>query len=143
MTPKTSRTVQIGTHRGNRRLWLEGQWLKAAGFMPGARITVTYKGKGVAIALDANGARRVSGKRAGTVSVIDINCAALTETLPSGPASVEIRDSILGPMLLVMADHDPHCTCNDCIDDFIVQTERALENGVQICLHCGAQEDVQ
>lgn len=35
-----TRKVKLGTHRGNRRIWLEGQWLLEAGFTPGDNIYV-------------------------------------------------------------------------------------------------------
>jgi len=38
-----TQTLKLGTHRGNRRIWLDhSEYLSAAGFLPGATYTADY-----------------------------------------------------------------------------------------------------
>ena len=92
MTQRTFAITQ-GQHRNKPRVYLQGKYLAAAGFTPSTPITIEYRDGEVVLTLDPDGTRRVSGKRAGTVSVIDINNQALGGAL--GDASnltVRLRD---------------------------------------------------
>ena len=38
-----TQTLKLGTHRGNRRIWLDhSEYLSAAGFLPGVKYTAEY-----------------------------------------------------------------------------------------------------
>ena len=74
---KPVHTVKIGSHRGNRRLWIEGRKPESVGFLPGLRYRVEKNDdtKTLVLVLDEAGPRIVSKKRKGDVlfPVIDIN----------------------------------------------------------------------
>jgi len=56
------RRYKLGTHRGARRLWLEGNRLTAAGFTRGAPFRATPRADGgLDITLDTTGDRHVAG----------------------------------------------------------------------------------
>lgn len=71
------KTVSIGENKGAPRVWLEGRFLKQAGMEPGARfkVEVIREKDCVAVRLDADGHRRVSGKLRGgkNIPVLDLN----------------------------------------------------------------------
>jgi DNA (cytosine-5)-methyltransferase 1 len=68
----TTRTtvLTLGQHRGNPRIYLEGRWLIAAGFVPGGCYAITYEHQQITLEVAAQG-RTISGKKAG--GVIDLN----------------------------------------------------------------------
>jgi DNA (cytosine-5)-methyltransferase 1 len=72
-------TVKLGRNRKGARVYLQGKWLAAAGFRPGARTQAELDPRAhrVVIVLDAHGARVVSGK--GEVPVLDLNSTALED----------------------------------------------------------------
>jgi DNA (cytosine-5)-methyltransferase 1 len=78
---QTYRSINIGTHRGKPRLWLEGTWLVEAGFTRGATYVASFGAGRIALRVLANGEdtklrrRTVSGKTKNSrdVAVIDIN----------------------------------------------------------------------
>ena len=68
-------TLTLGTHRKNRRVWLEhGTFLKEAGFKPGGTYTALYKpiSQKIELKLDPKGPRKISAKR-DDIPVIDLN----------------------------------------------------------------------
>jgi DNA (cytosine-5)-methyltransferase 1 len=73
----------LGFHRGNRRVYLDGQYLLSAGFAPGRHIVADFRPNRVVLRLSSAGDRLVSSKAAGRIPVIDINCRELTEALGS------------------------------------------------------------
>jgi DNA (cytosine-5)-methyltransferase 1 len=73
----------LGFHRGNRRLYIDGQYLLSAGFAPGRYILADFQPNRVVLRLSSAGGRLVSSKAAGRTPVIDINCRELTEALGS------------------------------------------------------------
>ncbi len=73
MNVATRTTVlALGEHRGNPRIYLEGRWLIAAGFVPGGCFSVTYERQQIILELSPTG-RTISGKRANAHAVIDLN----------------------------------------------------------------------
>jgi DNA (cytosine-5)-methyltransferase 1 len=78
---QTYRSINIGTHRGKPRLWLEGTWLGIVGFQRGAFFTTRITPGRITLKVLENGkavrgtTRTVSGKTKNgrDVSVIDIN----------------------------------------------------------------------
>ena len=57
------RRTRIGTNKGTPRVWIEGRWVAAAGFTPGARYNVSPTADGGFIAtLDQAGRLKVSKK---------------------------------------------------------------------------------
>ena len=70
----------VGVNRDKPRLWIEGVKLDIAGFVPGARYDIRPEGAGFVLALDPEGARKVSRKtRNGReIPVLDL-------ILPEGP----------------------------------------------------------
>jgi DNA (cytosine-5)-methyltransferase 1 len=57
--------TKVGDHRGQRRLWLEGGRLAAAGFEAGQRYHVVFDvdARTIALELDPKGDRQISGRR--------------------------------------------------------------------------------
>lgn len=86
------RTTKVGRHRDNGRIWLEGKWLLAAGFNVDDRLTVEQARYTLRISVNPEGDRKVSGKKARTIPVIDINCADVLATLGADAtrATVEV-----------------------------------------------------
>lgn len=71
----------LGSHRGNRRIYLDGKYLLSAGFAPGRYVVAEFRPNRVVLRLSDAGGRLVSSKAAGQIPVIDINCRELTEAL--------------------------------------------------------------
>lgn len=78
MKPRVS-TVTVGRNKDAPRVWLEGRYLVDAGFAPAQRVAIDFEPGRVTVKLSPQGSRVVSAKRAGAVSVLDINCAALVK----------------------------------------------------------------
>lgn len=76
---------KLTVHRGNKRIWLEGKRLSACGFTFEARYKATIQADGIKLVLQADGERKVSGrKRKGqteTTPIIDICSAEITKQL--------------------------------------------------------------
>lgn len=68
--------LALGEHRGNPRIYLEGRWLIAAGFVPGGCFTVAYERHRIVLELAPAG-RIISSKRAN--AVIDLNGSEIRE----------------------------------------------------------------
>ena len=66
-------TVTIGKSKGVPRIWLEGKWLLSSGFSYGSLIHVDIRESCITVVSSYDGERRVSGKRHGTIPVIDLN----------------------------------------------------------------------
>lgn len=97
-----TQTLKLGTHRGNRRIWLDhSDYLSAAGFLPGARYTAEYLSGGwkkygnpddgvtplngtIVLKLDADGKTKVSKKTKGGKlhPVIDLNSKKIGAVFP-------------------------------------------------------------
>lgn len=59
----TVKTLNIGSNRGKARLWIEGSFLRDAGFAHGDRYDVTVlPGRGLSIVHNPNGKRKIAGK---------------------------------------------------------------------------------
>jgi DNA (cytosine-5)-methyltransferase 1 len=73
-TPNVLRrsVAKLGLNKDAPRVYLQGKWLAKAGFATGEHITAAWEGGTLTLALDAEGERKVSGKKKGTVPVIDI-----------------------------------------------------------------------
>ena len=82
-TAAPSQTLKLGTHRGNRRIWLDhSEYLSGAGFLPGARYNANYNAPGnfggngmIVLNLHPEGKTKVSKKTKGGKlhPVIDMN----------------------------------------------------------------------
>ena len=82
MNVATRTTVlALGEHRGQPRIYIEGRWLIAAGFVPGGCFTVAYARQQIILELSPTG-RTISGKRAN--AVIDLNCSEILEAFEAG-----------------------------------------------------------
>lgn len=71
-------TATIGNHRGSPRVYLEGEYLLSADFLPTKLIEATFRPGRVTLRLSEQGTRRVSQKAKGR-PVIDINSRALRD----------------------------------------------------------------
>lgn len=69
--------ARMGDKAGKPRLYISGKWLLDYAFDPGVRFTLDAGNGWIVLSLHANGERTVSGKKGGTVAVIDINSAEL------------------------------------------------------------------
>jgi len=74
-------TAKIGENRGNPRIYMQGKWLIEQGFEPGARFDLMVDVKRIVLKVTDEGDRKVSGKKDGSISVIDINFSSLREIL--------------------------------------------------------------
>lgn len=74
-------TTTMGTHRGRPRIYLQGKWLARASFNAGDTITAQFLPSCVVLQHHKLGDRVVSGKKDGTIPVIDINTEQLERTL--------------------------------------------------------------
>ena len=84
-------TIQLGQQRGTPRIWLEGKYLVHFGLESGKKIAIDFRDRKVIIRLDlTNGDRVVSGKRNGTIPVIDISNEQLQASL-QGATTLEVR----------------------------------------------------
>lgn len=72
-------TTTIGNHRSNPRIWLEGKWIRKAGFDCGQKIKINIHSNKIIIEPDQSGNHKVSGKKKGTVPVIDLNTSKINE----------------------------------------------------------------
>ena len=92
-TAAPSQTLKLGTHRGNRRIWLDhSEYLSGAGFLPGVRYSVDYlpgvnavSNGLIALYLDPDGKTKVSKKTKGGKlhPVIDMNSKKIGAVFPS------------------------------------------------------------
>lgn len=75
--------INLGFHRGNTRIWMEGYWLKELGFHKGARYNILEWGtmSGFTLRIHPEGKRIVSGK--GDKPIIDINNKLASKYFPS------------------------------------------------------------
>jgi len=72
-------TTTIGNHRSNPRIWLEGKWIRKAGFDCGQKIKIDIHTNQITIEPDQSGDHKVSGKKKGTVPVIDLNTSKIND----------------------------------------------------------------
>ena len=77
MAHKT-RQAKVGLHRGNPRLWFEGKWLLAAGFIPGD--SFDCRGRGGTLVIVAGEGERTISQKNGT-PVLDICNSIVTDIL--------------------------------------------------------------
>ena len=73
--------LALGEHRGHPRIYIEGRWLIAAGFVPGGCFTVAYQRQQIVLELSPTG-RTISGKRAN--AVIDLNGSEILDAFEAG-----------------------------------------------------------
>ncbi|MBN2433824.1 MAG: DNA cytosine methyltransferase [Spirochaetes bacterium] len=67
-----SASICLGNNKGTPRIYLQGKWLKRAGFKPGNNVSIRFGINKLEISIDPSGTRKVSGKKDGTIPVIDI-----------------------------------------------------------------------
>lgn len=72
-------TLSIGENKGAPRIWLEGKWLQQSGFECGNTIRVDVHTNKITVVPDPDGKRKISGKKKGTVPVIDLNTYSISE----------------------------------------------------------------
>ena len=87
-----TQTLKLGTHRGNRRIWLDhSEYLSAAGFLPGATYTADYvqgvntvSNGMIVLRLNPDGQTKVSKKTKGGKlhPVIDMNSKKIGAVFP-------------------------------------------------------------
>jgi len=78
---------KLGTHRGNKRLWIEGKRLLDNSFICGKRYNINYAKNYIMIEFDEFGTHKINGteKR----PIIDINNRKLSATFTTDMVSVE------------------------------------------------------
>lgn len=75
----------LGTHKGGRRVWLQGKRLASVGFKAGVRYRLDAVGGGLVLRLSPAGDHKVSHK--GAAPVVDL----ITQAFPAGTARVQVR----------------------------------------------------
>ncbi len=85
-TPSQVSYQTIGTNKGNPRLWIEGVKLGAAGFMRGARYSISFGDGRMILSLDPEGSRTVSGKtrHEREIPILDIALKSLEDIFGAG-----------------------------------------------------------
>jgi DNA (cytosine-5)-methyltransferase 1 len=80
-------SYKLGTHRGNKRLWLEGKKLLDNNFVCDKRYNITYAKNYIMIEFNEHGTHKING----TVKrpIIDINNRKLSATFNTDMVSVE------------------------------------------------------
>jgi DNA (cytosine-5)-methyltransferase 1 len=86
-------TTAIGQNKNAPRVWLEGRYLRDAGFVPGCHIAVEFTTNKIIIKLAANGPRVVSSKRQGQIPVVDLNSSAIQTTFGTSVAKLQVHVS--------------------------------------------------
>lgn len=78
-------------HRGNRRLWIEGEPARKAGFESSKRFEIVPNGNGIVLQVIENGSRKVAAKESahGPRPIIDINNTEALKPL-EGCSSVRV-----------------------------------------------------
>ena len=86
-------SYKLGTHRGNKRLWLEGKRLLDNGFVCDKRYNINYARNNIMIEFDSNGTHKINGtiKR----PIIDINNRNLSASFNTDMVSVEFDEDNL------------------------------------------------
>jgi hypothetical protein len=84
-------TIRMAPHARGKRVWLQGAWLKRAGFERGGGILVFIQPGHVTILLpnDGIGDRHVAGTD--TTPIIDVIGAAISNAFPGPSATVTVR----------------------------------------------------
>jgi hypothetical protein len=73
-------TIKVGESHDKPRIWLEGKWLRRAGFDAGSNYDLSLSGNTITLQL-GNGDRRVSSKKDGEIPVIDINTTDIVNAI--------------------------------------------------------------
>lgn len=104
MSKLINQTLKVGFHRGNKRVWMQGKNLEAAGFTIGKLYTTSVHSTMIVLQLeDENNTgktRKVSKKPAGgtLIPVIDMNSKSIS-TFFEGVESVDI--SFINPVIVL------------------------------------------
>ncbi len=86
----TRKNLKVGRTPRGHRVWMEGDYLAAAGFRPGVPITVTFEAGRIRIFTDPKGTRIVAKKNE-TRPVIDLIGEAVGDALGAAERiSVEV-----------------------------------------------------
>ena len=95
--------LQLTQHRGNLRLWIESKALAAfLGSAKGAYIRVEYgKGKVSISAATAETMTNVLTQRSNGAAIIDLNSAALTQSLGAKTTHVSVTPAKDWPTLII------------------------------------------
>lgn len=128
-------TAAIGQNKNAPRVWLEGQYLRDAGFAPGCHIQVEFTNDKIVIKLAANGPRIVSSKKHGQIPVVDINSSAIQTTFGATVSKLQVHVSpnqiILTPAhsLALRASRCKNGTEGSCFSGGGLLTEAAKQAG--------------
>lgn len=74
--------IKLGVNKGTKRIYLQGKWLVDAGFEAGLKFKAFFSDGRLSLQLNDDGERKVSGKKEGTVPVIDITGDQLAAAFP-------------------------------------------------------------
>ena len=85
MKALATQTLKLGTHRGNRRIWLDhSEFLTSSGFHPGQQYTAVFSEHAMRLKIDPHGKTKVSKKTKGGKlhPIIDLNNAKIGAMFP-------------------------------------------------------------
>jgi DNA (cytosine-5)-methyltransferase 1 len=93
----TTREQKVGDHRGRPRIWLQGEWLAQHGWIYGITFDVVYGKNKITLKGAVPGQRKVSGKDkpSGPQPIIDINTAAIRQSITSERIKVTVGETIV------------------------------------------------
>ena len=80
MTAQYTTQINIGENRNASRIYLQGKYLVNNGFIPGQHCVIEFSDNQITIRADQHGTRKISGKKSGTVGVIDLSGAQIDQS---------------------------------------------------------------
>jgi site-specific DNA-cytosine methylase len=92
-------TTALTQHNKAPRIWLEGKYLRDAGFTPGCHIQVEFATHKIVIKIAPNGPRKVSSKRNGQIPVVDLNSSAIQTTFGNAVSKLQV---VVSPNQIVL-----------------------------------------
>lgn len=128
-------TTALGQHNKAPRIWLEGKYLRDAGFAPGCHIQVEFATQQILIKLAPNGPRVVSSKKQGQIPVVDLNSSAILTTFGNTVSQLQVLVSpnqiVLTPAysLALRASRCKNGTEGSCFSGGGLLTEAAKQAG--------------
>lgn len=128
-------TTALGHHNNAPRIWLEGKYLRHAGFAPGCHIQVEFATHKIVIKLAPNGPRVVSSKKHGQIPVVDLNSSAIQTTFGNTVSKLQVVVSpnqiVLTPAysLALHASRSKNGTEGSCFSGGGLLTEAAKQAG--------------
>jgi site-specific DNA-cytosine methylase len=128
-------TTALGQHNNAPRIWLEGKYLRHAGFAPGCHIQGEFATHKIVIKLAPNGPRIVSSKKNGQIPVVDLNSSAIQTTFGNTVSKLQVLVSpnqiVLTPAysLALRASRCKNGTEGSCFSGAGLLTEAAKQAG--------------